>query len=53
MNYAATELEMLAVYWGINYFVKYLMIKSFKVLTDHSALKVLQNTIKPVGRRAR
>jgi len=52
-NYAATELEMLAVYWGINYFVKYLMIKPFKVLTDHSALKALQNTIKPVGRRAR
>jgi hypothetical protein len=52
-NYATTELEMLAVYWGINHFVKYLMIKPFKVLTDHSALKALQNTIKPVGRRAR
>jgi hypothetical protein len=53
MNYAATELEMLAVYWGINHFEKYLMIKPFIVLTDHSALKALQNTIKPKGKRAR
>lgn len=51
-NYAATELECLAVIWGIEYFHHYLGMKPFIVVTDHSALKWLE-TSKLKGRRAR
>jgi hypothetical protein len=53
-NYAITELECLAVVWGIQHFHKYLMSKPFKVITDHSALTGMMKAGKiPKGRRAR
>src|ERR1043166_3064107 len=52
-NYPITELEGLAVYWVVQYFHKYLMTKPFKIITDHSTLKAIQNTKEPKGRRAR
>ena len=52
-NYPVTELECLAVIWAVQYFHKYLLTKPFKIITDHSALKSLQNCKEPKGRRAR
>ena len=52
-NYPITELEGLAVYWAVQYFHKYLLTKPFKIITDYSALKALQKTKEPKGRRAR
>lgn len=54
VNYPITELECLAVVWAIQHFHKYLIGRTFKVITDHSALKTLMNVKKiPKGRRAR
>ncbi|GBC41197.2 enzymatic polyprotein, putative [Rhizophagus irregularis DAOM 181602=DAOM 197198] len=52
-NYAITELECLAIFWGIKYFHKFLAGRKFTVITDHSALKGLMNAKVPTGRRAR
>jgi hypothetical protein len=52
-NYPITEQECLAIVWGIQHFHKYLTRKSFKVITDHSALKSLRTIENPTGRRAR
>src|SRR6266542_2360701 len=52
-KYPITEQECLAVKWAINYFHQYLIGKQFRVITDHSALKILMTTQVPKGRRAR
>ncbi|GET52813.1 retroviral-like aspartic protease 1 [Rhizophagus irregularis DAOM 181602=DAOM 197198] len=53
-RYPITELECLAVFWGIKYFHKYLFERKFKVITDHAALKGFISTSKvPKGRRGR
>jgi len=52
-NYAATELECLAVVWAIKHFHAYVYGQKFKLITDHSALKYLFNTAMPTGRTAR
>jgi hypothetical protein len=53
-RYAITDLECLAVVWGIQHFHKFLIGRKFKVYTDHSALKSLTSINKiPKGRRGR
>jgi deoxyuridine 5'-triphosphate nucleotidohydrolase len=52
-NYAATQLEMLAVVWAVKKFHHYLIGKPFKLVTDHSALKALMNIPNPSALFAR
>ena len=52
-NYGITDQECLAVVWAIKHFDQYLGLLPFKVVTDHSALKFLQTSDMPTGRRAR
>ena len=52
-NYHPTDLEGLAVVYGVEYFHKFLINSKFRILTDHSALKSLLNEKQPKGRRAR
>jgi len=51
-NYSATELECMAVLWGIRKMRGYLERYHFKVITDHQALK-LQKLDSPTGRLGR
>lgn len=51
-NYSTNELESLAVVWGVKKFHHYLYGRKFKIITDHSALKFMDNT-DLTGRRAR
>ena len=53
-NYPITELECLAIVWGVEHFHKYLIQKRFTILTDHSALKTIKTAkIPKKGKRAR
>jgi hypothetical protein len=52
-NYPITDLECLAIVWGIEKFHKYLITNPFEVITDHNALKTLMTAKVPVGRRAK
>jgi len=52
-NYSATELECLAVVWGIRHFRGYLEGYEFTVITDHQALRWLQKLESPTGRLGR
>src|SRR6266508_3957850 len=52
-NYHTTDLECLAIIWSVRHFHKYLINKSFKIFTDHSALKSLQKITELIRRRAR
>lgn len=52
-NYSATELECLAVVWGIRRMRDYLEGYRFTVLTDHQSLRWLQRLEAPSGRLAR
>ena len=53
-NYGATELEVLAVVFGIEKFRYYALNNmQFKVVTDHSAISALLRTKYPDGRLAR
>ena len=52
-NYSATELECLAVLWGVRRMRDYLEGYRFKVITDHQSLKWLQKLESPVGRLGR
>jgi hypothetical protein len=52
-NYPITDLECLAIVYGVEYFHKFLINKRFKIITDHAALKSLLNAKIPIGRRAR
>ncbi|XP_025271338.1 uncharacterized protein LOC112639973 [Camponotus floridanus] len=52
-NYSATELECLAVVWGIRRMRDYLEGYRFTVVTDHQSLKWLQHLENPSGRLGR
>ena len=52
-NYAITELETLAVVWGLKHFRYYLYGHRVKVLTDHSAVKAVLETPSLTGKHAR
>ena len=52
-NYSATELECLAVKWGIWKMRDYLEGYHFRVITDHQSLKWLNSIDNPSGRLAR
>ena len=52
-NYSATELECLAVKWGIWRMREYFEGYHFTVMTDHLALKWLEKMDNPSGRLAR
>lgn len=52
-NYSATELECLAIIWGIRRMRSYLEGYGFTVITDHQALKWLRNMDSPTGRLGR
>jgi len=52
-NYSATELECLAVVWGIRHFRGYIEGYEFTVITDHQALRWLQKLESPTGRLGR
>lgn len=52
-NYSATELECLAVVWGIRKMRGYLEGYAFTVLTDHQSLRWLQRIEEPSGRLGR
>ena len=40
-NWAITEKEALAIVWAVKHFRTFLLGRKFKIITDHSALKVL------------
>ncbi|KMQ85297.1 reverse ribonuclease integrase, partial [Lasius niger] len=52
-NYSATELECLAVVWGIRRMREYLEGYRFAVVTDHQALRWLQRLENPTGQLGR
>ena len=52
-NYSVTEREALAVVAGIKHYQHYLYGAHFKVLTDHSAVRLLMSLKMPFGRLAR
>ncbi|XP_032689013.1 uncharacterized protein LOC116852603 [Odontomachus brunneus] len=52
-NYSATELEGLAVLWGIRHLRRYLEGYTFTLLTDHQSLQWLRRLESPTGRLAR
>ena len=52
-NYTITDQECLAVIWAVKYFHHYLGLQPFTIVTDHAALKWLQTSHIPKGRRAR
>lgn len=52
-NYSATELECLAVIWGIRRMRNYLEGYAFTVVTDHQALKWMRKLESPTGRLGR
>ena len=51
-DYSATETELLAVVFAVEYFRVYLLGRKFLLFTDHNALRWLHST-EPKGRRAR
>ena len=52
-NYSFTEKELLGVIWSIKKFRLYIEGHKLEVVTDHSALKWLNNFKNPTGRLAR
>ncbi|RWR99244.1 hypothetical protein B4U79_02720, partial [Dinothrombium tinctorium] len=52
-KYPITEQECYAINWGVNYFHEYLDGREFTVITDHSALQWLQNSLGMKSRGAK
>ena len=52
-NYCTTRRELLAIVHFLKYFKQYLLGRTFKVRTDHSALTWLRRTPDPIGQQAR
>ena len=52
-NYSVTDLETLAVVWGIAHFHSYLYGSDVTVITDHSAVKQVLESPNPTGKHAR
>ncbi|CAG8691949.1 3660_t:CDS:2, partial [Ambispora gerdemannii] len=52
-NYAAHEMECLAVVWAVKYFRQYLLEQKFDLITDHVGLKWLITKSNPTGRTMR
>ncbi|CAF1049114.1 unnamed protein product [Brachionus calyciflorus] len=52
-NYSITELECLAVIWGVNHFRIYLYYRKVLIVTDHYALKWLLTLKSPNARLTR
>jgi len=50
-NYAATELECLAMVWGCEQFYQYIWGREFDIITDHQALVWLMNKNKQCTNR--
>lgn len=53
LKYCVTRKELLALIWATRHWRHYLLGKRFRVRTDHSALKWLQNFKEPEGQLAR
>ena len=51
-NYSITEMETLAVVWGIQHFRAYLYGHGVTVITDHSAVRAVLETPNPSGKHA-
>ena len=52
-NYSITELETLAIVWGISHFRAYLYVSDITIYTDHSAIKSVLLYPHAVGKHAR
>ena len=52
-NHSITELETLAVVWGVQHFSAYLYGHKVMVVTDHSAVRAVLETPSPSGKHAR
>ena len=52
-NYAAHEMECLAVVWAVKYFRQYLLEQKFDLITDHVGLKWFITKSNPTGRTMR
>jgi hypothetical protein len=52
-NYGITELETLAVVWGLSHFKVYLYGQTVKVITDHMAVKSVLLNPHASGKHAR
>ena len=52
-NYGVTELETLAVVWGITHFHSYLYGGDVTVITEHSTVKPVLEAPNPTGKHAR
>lgn len=52
-NYATTERELLAVVWAVKQFRCYLLGRSFKLITDHAALRWMLSLRDPSSRLTR
>ena len=52
-NYSATDLETLAVVWGVTHFRYYLYGHQVTIYTDHTAVKAVLGTPNLTGKHAR
>ena len=52
-RYGITELETLAVVWGVSHFHHYLYGNSVTILTDHTAVKAVLESDNPTAKHAR
>ena len=52
-NYSITDMETLAVVWGIQHFRAYLYGHDVTVITDHSAVRTILEAPNPSGKHAR
>ena len=55
LKYSVSEKEALAIYEAVKYFKPYVWLQTFKIITDHSALKFLlknKNTVPRISRWA-